>query len=84
MHKFTDEEIKMLAQLERDMDSGKQPFVICGGHRTAIMPEMLHKFGLVSGQSVSDFLMMQILEAQLSTVTQKRDEKFFDDNQTTA
>jgi hypothetical protein len=67
--KFTTEQIKELAQLERDMDSGKQPFVVgIDGQRWAFCKEVMDEFGCVSGQSANHILIAALLECSLATL----------------
>lgn len=64
--KFSEVEIQALAELERDMDSGIQPFVVLNGHRWAFMPEVLAACGCVSGQTVNDTIIRALLENSLA------------------
>lgn len=50
---LTLEELRMLANQEREMDSGAQPFVLYAGHRLAVTPEAMQHFGLVSRQTIN-------------------------------
>lgn len=58
---LTDEDFAMLAQLERDMDSGAKPHVVHGGERLAVEPAMMTSLGLVSGQTISHVMFGEIL-----------------------
>ena len=57
---LTDEQIRMLAGLERDMDSGKQPYVVVGGFRCAFPGDLLAELGIQSGQTVTEIMMMEL------------------------
>ena len=70
-YRFTNEEIAMLAEQERRMDSGEQPFVVADDSRLAVMPEVMDEFGLVSGQTVTWIIVQRILECQLAIVSAK-------------
>ena len=59
-------EIKMLAQVERDMDSGKQPFVIYAGDRLAVMQETMDEIELVTGQTISKNIFVNLMQMQLA------------------
>lgn len=64
---LSDEEIAGLAQIERDMDSGKQAFVECPpGKRWAFPPVVLGPFGIVSGQRVNEAILMRLLESNVA------------------
>lgn len=63
---FTTEEIRMLAQVERDMDAGKIPFVLWGGSRLTVNPTVMEELGLAAGQAVSDQIAGAILEGNLA------------------
>ena len=65
---LTIEEIRMLADLERRMDSGEQPYVIIEGHRAAVTPLVMDEFGLESGQTVSKPIFLAMLEANLANL----------------
>lgn len=78
--------IKFAARLEREMDSGETPFVVLDGTRYPVTPKQVEKFGLVSGQTISQ-LIMDALIADLESIafnsvlseilgTKSPDEKF--------
>ena len=52
--KFTDDDLRWIAEEDRDMDLGIQPFVMHRGSRWAMTQEAMDEFGFVSGQPVSD------------------------------
>lgn len=58
------EDIRQLSQLERDMDSGQQPYVLVAGEqgRFAVSHDCLKEFGLETGQTVTNFIVCKILE----------------------
>ena len=65
-HKLTTEEIRMLAKVERQMDAGEVPFVVCGGHRMTVQQVVMEELGLESGQTVSHEIAGAILNANLA------------------
>ena len=65
---MTDEEIAMLAQLERDMDAGKKAFVINRGGRWAFPDNVLSNVGVVSGQTVCDTVLTELLKRNLADI----------------
>lgn len=50
---LTNEQVQMLAELDRDMDAGKVAFVRLNGNRLAMTPETMSYFKLAVGQSIS-------------------------------
>ena len=62
---LTDEEIKLLAQLEHQMDTGEQPFVVYHGHRIAVSKTHMKRFKLRQAQSINDAIHMALLEANI-------------------
>lgn len=72
------EDIRDLAQLERDMDSGKRSFVVYAGSRMPVDPLVMKELGLVSGQTVNNAIAKAVCEAhiaQLRTIIAERDMK---------
>ncbi len=67
-HKLTTEQIRMLAQAERQMDAGEISFVVCAGRRLIVRPVLMEELGLETGQTVSDTLVLAILEANLAAL----------------
>lgn len=61
--RITAKHIRLLGQLERDMDSGKMPFVRVEGRegRYAMTPEMFEQFAFSPGQVISAGLMHLIM-----------------------
>lgn len=68
---FTIEQLAMLAKVDRDMDSGKQPYVYNRGERSAFSDELLNRFNIKSGQSVSDSIITKLTRAALKEVQQQ-------------
>lgn len=68
--KFSNEEIKMPAQLERDMDNGKQPFVVSEGGRTAVSVDCMEALGLEQGQTINQGIFEAILRYNLEQIEQ--------------
>ncbi len=64
---ITIEETNMLAALERDMDSGSQPYVMMNGYRCAFSKEALDELGVVSGQAVSTAVYGKLLEFMIAS-----------------
>lgn len=63
------ENLKALAELDRKMDSGHQPFVRDDkGNRWAFPQEVLDVFGCISGQTASHAVMTGLLEANLAHI----------------
>ncbi len=68
-HTFTVEDIRLLAEMERTMDSGEQPHVFDKDrHRWAVSTEIMEELGLKSGQTVNGAIIMAILEANLASL----------------
>ena len=76
MPTFSDEDIRMLAKLERDMDEGRQPYVRLAGctQRVSIDADTMAHFGLALGQTVTDVIWMAILQYKLSQCKRKVEE----------
>ena len=64
--KLTTEEIKMLAEVERQMDAGEVPFVVWGGRRMTVRQLVMDELGLETGQTVSHEIAGAILNANLA------------------
>ena len=77
MSEFTREDIRMLAQCERDMDSGKQMFVVLGGSRMALTSECAEALGLVSGQTINALIFEAMLRWQIADLEAKIEERKF-------
>ena len=69
--KLSTEEIRMLAQVERDMDAGNQPFVICHGQRWAFTSDILEDNGVESGQTVSPVIIEALLKSSIASLNAK-------------
>lgn len=63
---FTDEQIKALAKIEREMDNGNIPHVVNKGMRWATNPDVMKHFDLVSGQNVCGTVIQAILDFNLT------------------
>lgn len=50
---LTPEQVRMLVQIERDMEQGRQLYVVEAGNRWAFPVELLTAVGLKSGETVS-------------------------------
>lgn len=73
MKDLTTEEVRMLADMERKMDRGEQPYVMNRGGRWAVPADTMEQLGLESGQTVSDFLITKILETNIANLTAEID-----------
>lgn len=58
-------DIRALAEIERRMDRGEQPFVLFLGGRMAVHRAIMDDLGLEPGQSVDGIICVAILEAQI-------------------
>ncbi len=68
-HTFTIEDIRMLAEMERKMDSGEHPHVLDKDrNRWPVSPEIMEELGLVSGQTVNGTIITAILEANIASI----------------
>lgn len=56
-------DIRLLAELDRKMDSGEQPYVLIDGLRHAFSAEILAHFGIESGQTLSRSLLKPLVQA---------------------
>ena len=77
---FTREEIALLAQCERDMDSGKMPFVVLGGNRWGSSQECLDALGLISGQTVNLIIIQAMLRWKIDDCKAKIEEQKFQES----
>lgn len=60
-------ELRMLAEIERQMDRGEIPWVRVEGftQRASIMPETMTVLGLETGQTITWFMFGEICQLQL-------------------
>ncbi len=65
------EQIRGLAELERKMDSGDQPYVLNRGDRWAFSGDVLKHLGIESGRNVSDHLLIEIRKTNLLNLRMK-------------
>ncbi len=77
--KFTDEQIRHLADAERMMDSGESGFVRLGGGRLMASPEVMKHFGLKQGQTITDTIFCAILEFNIARICEDIAGKATDD-----
>lgn len=70
---FAPEEIRLLAECEKDMDCGKQPFVRVEGAtgRMAVSEEIMIFFGLTSGQTISPTIQLAILRKNVDNLNRQ-------------
>jgi len=74
MEDLSIEEIRMLAEAERQMDAGELAYVVGPGGRLVVQPEIMERFGLEAGQTVSTELCVAIGEAHLASCCQRKPE----------
>ena len=65
LRNFTVDEIKSLAEQERRMDRGEQPYVMHHGRRMAVIPEVMDELGLEVVQTISDAVNIAISQASI-------------------
>lgn len=63
-----DEQIRMLAQVERDMDAGKLDYVQLNGKRVVVSAKAKEHFGLRTGQTINSNIFGALLEFNLADV----------------
>lgn len=68
---LSDEEMRSLAQQERDMTSGAQAHVVCAGERWAFQAELLERLGIVSGQTVDRNMITELIKRSLARCQQE-------------
>ena len=69
---LTMKEIQGLAQLERDMEAGKQAFVLDSkGNRWAFSKDVLLECNIQSGQMISDGLLRQVMRVNIANLDTK-------------
>lgn len=59
------EKIKLLAEQERQMDNGQQPYVMLNSNRIAVQPETMEALGLKQGQTISNTIFSELLKHDL-------------------
>ena len=75
---FTNEDIKMMAEFERKMDSGDLKHVIWRGNRMAISDNATKEFNLESGQTINDQISIAITQFEIADCKAKIEaEKIF-------
>ena len=65
MSELTDEQIRMLAEVEQKMDSGEMPWVLWRGQRIAQTPYVMEYLGLKLGQTICDAIFVRVLELKI-------------------
>lgn len=67
------EEIRMLSELERKMDSGEQTYVRLdgGSERLAFSADLLEECGIVSGQSISSAILITLIKMNIANLCTK-------------
>ena len=73
VRKLTVDEIRMLADIERRMDNGEQPYVLVDGSRMAVEPDIMKELGLVKGQTISKTIALAVREACLVSLKMQLD-----------
>ena len=69
---LTDEQIRMLAEAEREMDAGTVSFVRWGSQRVLTTPECMKHFGLQQGQAISDEIWRAIQSFNIESIQKER------------
>jgi len=67
--------IRMLAKEERDMDEGKQEFVVYDNTRVAVSKRTMELLMLKTGQSISNIIFKAILESHIKECKDKIKER---------
>jgi hypothetical protein len=65
-YEFSDEDISMLAEVERRMDAGDTPYVILNGERVAMFQDVMDDLGLKKGQTITRVIFHHILLKNLA------------------
>lgn len=76
---LTDEQIRGLAKLEQQMDSGEIPYVIYGSSRLAVDADLMGRFGLKVGQTISDAIFRAITMAKIECLQKQISNKMLSD-----
>jgi len=69
--KLSNDQIKMLAEQQREMDAGNVPFAILNGNRLASTAEIMTELGLEQGQTIDMVIFGAMLEASLASIHAK-------------
>jgi len=72
MINLTVDQIKALAQLERDMDSGKTPYAVFEGERIALNEEVMEHLGLETKQNINRTILSSIQNYYLAEMKAKQ------------
>lgn len=75
---LSDEDVKLLAQVERDIENNRVPFVKLNGGRLLVMPEVMKFFGLEQGQNITIPIYTAILKKQIEIVENKINKNVLD------
>lgn len=62
---------KALADINRQMDNGSQPYVKLNNSRVAVMPEAIKHFNLKQGQAITEEIFIEILKYNISQLEKK-------------
>jgi hypothetical protein len=73
------DQVKMLAESERQMDDGETPFVMWFGNRLPVPPECMAEFGLRQGQTIGDEIVREIAKWRIAELEAKIAEKKLDE-----
>lgn len=65
---LTIDDIRGLAQLEREMDMGIQSYVLVGGNRMSVSEGTMERLGLVSGQTASNAICIAICQSHIAEI----------------
>lgn len=67
---FNNEEIRLVANLEKRMDDGEVQFVLWAGSRVAVEDHIMRQLGLTHGQSISGTIFQAIINARIQYCNQ--------------
>ncbi len=65
---FSDDEIRMLAECERMMDTGVIPFVVLGDQRVAVSKVVMDELDLKQGQTINSAIFGAILRHNIAWI----------------
>ena len=66
--KISIEDVRLLAQLHRDMDAGKIFYVMLEGERIAVDDQIADELGLEKGQTICRLIFQEIMKANLASI----------------
>lgn len=72
---FSDDDIRALANLEREMTAGQQPYVVCDGSRWAFKAELLSRLGMKSGQTISGHMLHELMRRNIADLEREIEQR---------